>query len=242
MSMNIRRVPKEDIVEKLQRVLPVGLAAIGTAIGSPELSMIATTFAGAIGPSLDGRRDQFLEMLGTEVYYLKDEVISKIFESEEFKTQVVEATRIATKTHIEEKHRLLRNVVINGVVQSVDEIFKHRCLRLIEDLDPQHLVLLDMFRDPREFMKASTIDWDPRIMATSFESLFQKIIDDYNEDRKNHYLLLLSDLMEKHLIQARGFTASDANILSAGTLNDVMIAPLGSDFMLFIEDRPREGP
>lgn len=193
MAERIPQATDEDNVynatEKLIEQIPV----VGTII-----TVIASQF---LGPSLAKRQAEWWKEIAdafeAEEQTNKNFRVEHAFGSEAFITAVVQASRIAVSTHQHEKRVLLRNALMNiATGRAPDEDMQHIYLRLIDDLTPSHVRILNFL-------------WrgNSRIAAANGGSLpqhktFQEVLDQLEPEFEREQQLVqqvLSDLRSRGL-------------------------------------------
>ena len=96
------------------------------------------------------RRDEWLVDVASAV----DEILKwkegfrfeNLQQNEQFISALIVATRIATSTHHQEKRRMLRNILVKiGTFCNVDEDLQFVYLRLVDELSPTHVKILEFF-------------------------------------------------------------------------------------------------
>lgn len=140
--------PKEGLRDIAREGMNVGLAAIPV-IGGPAQALVDMV----LEPSLNKRRDRWLSKLGDVVDELCRRVegfdIESLAQNETFISAVVEASGIAVRTQNEEKLEMLRNCLINSAVDSSRGDFMTRqFLQFVNELEPQHFIVLGYLADP----------------------------------------------------------------------------------------------
>ena len=103
-----------------------------------------------LAPPVMRRKDEWLVSIASAV----DEIMrwkegfnfETLQENEQFISALIVATRIATSTHHSEKRRYLRNILVKvGTFCDLDEDLQFIYLRLVDDLSPTHIKILDFF-------------------------------------------------------------------------------------------------
>lgn len=116
-------------------------------VGGP----LQTLIGAVLTPSIDKRRDQWLQEVDLLLRRIQGVLgsLDRLRDDDLFVTAVVEATRIALGTHLEEKIELLRNSLLNLALDPErDDFMAMRLLRFVEELSPEHFVYLEWACDP----------------------------------------------------------------------------------------------
>lgn len=157
-------------------------------VGGPALELIQAVF----GPPLSRRQQAWFEELADAVRTLQVHDIP--VDSDEFVTAVAQASRIALGTHLGEKVEMLKAAVMHAALPNRPaDIVTMRFLRYIEELDPEHFVLLTYLRDPAGHFERNDIP-KPDILSGGTGSVFA-------EARLTipHLEIVLGDLGERRL-------------------------------------------
>lgn len=124
-------------------------------------------FVGGAGSELIGllsspvaqRRDDWFEDLQRRLQNLEGKVDGFKFEdlaqNEQFVSATLQATQSALRTHQQEKLEALRNAVLNvasGIRSYADR--QEQFLALVDRFTSEHLVLLNLFRDPAGYCRS----------------------------------------------------------------------------------------
>jgi hypothetical protein len=133
---------------------------IATVIPKPHTAL-AIQFFELVWPSaLEGRRGEWMEDVGwllTDLHErFNDFKPEKLAENESFVSALIQATRIATSTHLHEKREWLRNALLNiATGNMVDETKQQIFLNTIEAYTPAHVRVLHLMWKP-------SINWGTR--------------------------------------------------------------------------------
>ncbi len=101
--------------------------------------------------SFNRRRDGWYEHLADVVNELtkRGVNIEDLVDDEEFVTAMIQASRIALGTHIEQKLELLKNAVVNmALPERPPDFLAARYLSWVDELSPEHFVVLTYAADP----------------------------------------------------------------------------------------------
>lgn len=144
--------PTPTAGDTVHAFVKAGLSAIPIA-GGPA----AELFAYIIAPPLTKRRDEWLLSISEGLKALERKVdtfsIESLQHNDAFVTMLLEASRIALRTHVDEKIEALRNAVLNAALESPDDLFEAMLLQFLEAATPWHLRVLAFYRDPESYAR-----------------------------------------------------------------------------------------
>src|ERR1022692_3541497 len=144
MTEPLEPYPERSAMDAARVGMDAGLAAIPLVGGSVQILV-----DGILGPAFDRRRGRWFRELAEMMNALSARV-DALASDEVFITAVFEASRIAVGTHRDEKWRMLRNCLVNVATVSVrDDFMALQMVRLVEAIEPEHVVVLEYFRNPR---------------------------------------------------------------------------------------------
>lgn len=195
-------------------------------------------FERRVGTALAGAQHAIRELQrrGVDVETLKNDPVFCDF--------VMDAIAAAMRTHREEKRKALRNAITNAALPSHPGETKARVfLRLIDELDVHHLLLLELMANPTAFlakrgrpmpgpasdhyveMDHNTLYMSPRSLTAIVHS---ELRDELPEDLQE---IVLQDLVRRGLtsVQRFGELCLPGRSLASG---------LGQEFVRFIADPP----
>jgi hypothetical protein len=106
-----------------------------------------------MAPALARRQSRWFKQLGDVVIELQsrdeDFDISTLSDNETFISAVSRATQIAFGTHQEEKLQYLKNCLVHLAINtSIDDFVSQLMLTFVEQLSPEHVIVLQYFSDP----------------------------------------------------------------------------------------------
>lgn len=136
-------------------VVRAGIGAVPL-VGGPALELLARLFSSPI----ERRRESWFEEVHAAIVDLQTRGVdvSALKANGDFCDLVLDATGAAMRTHREEKRRALRNAITNAGLRGTAGETKSRVfLRLIDELDVHHLLLLQLLADPAAFLKARDV-------------------------------------------------------------------------------------
>jgi hypothetical protein len=144
--------PEERTADLLQK-----LAKMGTS-GVPVVGGPVAEFIGLLQPSVERRRDDWVEDIAHELNRVrarvKDLEDRDIYDDEAFVSAVLNASSVAVRTHQTEKREALRNAVLNSALRNEpDEDLQAIFLALVDRFTPWHLRVLKLFDNPQEALR-----------------------------------------------------------------------------------------
>jgi hypothetical protein len=143
----IEPFPERKGRDHLRQAADAGVTAIPFVGGAVQILL-----DDVIAPSLDKRREAWFGKLGEVVDALsqRSERLdpARLANDEEFVSAVMQASRIAMGTHREEKLNMLRDALINLATSSPGDLLTSRFLRFVEELSPEHFLVLAYAADP----------------------------------------------------------------------------------------------
>ncbi|MHC4791264.1 MAG: hypothetical protein ACYS8Y_07485 [Planctomycetota bacterium] len=141
---------KSDITEQPERtagdavytLAKAGVAAVAVGAGKELFSSVIT-------PSLEKRRDKWIESVAGGLKKLEEKVedfkIENLRENESFVSVVMQASKAAIRNHREEKLEALRNVVLNAArPNAIEENLQLVFLNVVDSLTPSHIKVLKL--------------------------------------------------------------------------------------------------
>ena len=208
-----------------------GVSAVPV-VGGPAVELVQAVF----GPPLAKRQQRWFEELADAVRILQGHDVP--LDSAEFVTAVTQASRIALGTHLDEKIAMLKAAIIHAAFPDrPTDIITARFLRFVDELDPEHFVLLAYLRDPAGHFVSNNIP-KPNVLMGGTGSIFA-------EARLPipHLDIVLGDLGERGLADSGSWntvmTSNGAWAPRSTALGNQLL-----DFVTFIEppvDKPAMG-
>lgn len=150
-------------------------------------------------------------------------------ENEKFKTALLQASVMASRTHQREKLEALRNVVLNSALpNSPDDTRQMIFLRLIDELTEWHLRILAFFHHPERWLNQHDKEKPAYHTAAPVNLLIYAFPE--LEAERDLYDQLWSELFARGLVslQSPHTTMSGSNIFASQTTR------LGKQFIGFI--------
>jgi len=137
-------------------------------VGGAAVELVSAVF----GPPLKRRQQKWFEKLADVVRTLQERDIA--VDEPEFVSAVAAASRIALGTHLEEKLTMLKAAIFHAAMPDRPaDIMTMRFLRFVEELDPEHFVLLVFMRDPKGHFASNAIA-EPNIAMGGLGSIYQQ--------------------------------------------------------------------
>ncbi len=139
---DINKKPEFNGKDSTHAVVRAGLSAI-PGVGGP----LSELFSLVITPSLEKRRDKWIESIGEALKALEAKVegfkIENLKDEEAFVSTVMQASQAAIRNHHKEKLEALRNTVLNAALPNAPEQnLQHVFFRIVDSFTPSHLKLL----------------------------------------------------------------------------------------------------
>lgn len=163
MSNDDLTPPKPSAGDTTRSLVKAGISA-APVIGGPA----AELFELVVPSSLNRRRQQWFERVAAKLRDLEEREVdlSGLADDEGFITVLIEASKAALGTHLEEKLDLLANCVASAAVPADrDDFMAMRLLQFVEELGPEHLVVLAYLADPGGWYDAKGIDRPKGVMG-----------------------------------------------------------------------------
>jgi hypothetical protein len=134
-------IPKETNSDKAHAIVKGAIGAI------PFVGSVASeTFGLILAQPITKRREKWMFAVVEELNKLEQTIeqfkIENLKNDDEFTTFLIEASQIAFKTHQEKKLEYLRNSICNYYKFNNEFDKKHSFIRIIDDLTPTHLNIL----------------------------------------------------------------------------------------------------
>jgi hypothetical protein len=190
--------PRPEVRDHIRTVGDAMVAAIPVA-GGPAQILIE----GLLRPSYSKRLDEWLNTVADVIRALERRVgdidSHPLEEDELFVSAVMRATQIALGTHLEAKIELLKCALISIATREVqDDFIALRCLSFVDELAPEHFVLLQYCANPAEWLDPTGTQKGRACTPRSLIGSAPLPLDDSLVD------LLLFDLSSRRLIEVGG--------------------------------------
>lgn len=211
-----------------------GLISLIPGAGGPVDELLALVLA----PSVSRRRDDWFKELADVVEEIREKVdgfnLEDLAENEAFVSATIQATRIATGTHKEEKRKILRNALLNVALGNApDEDTQQIFLNIVDAFTAAHARLLDVLWRGASRMTATL--WDQNripMNARNYGSAIEVLVPELKgQGALAEYIL--TDLRNRGFTQLNSLTA---NFPQGGTITNMGIQFLR--FVLHPDERP----
>lgn len=228
MGKELEAYPEPVFRDYVRTGIETGVAAIPVVGGS--IQVLAEV---VLAPALTKRRDRWFKQLHEMMVELQARVDDfdpqVLAEDEAFVTALGEASRIAMGTHLEEKLEMLKRCLVRMAVdQNRDAFLDLRFFRYIDELDPEHFVILKYLMNPGAWFDAKGIA-RPSIVAGSPKSVMGEALLPLSGVPLE---LALRDLADRMLadVGALGVTMTEHGIWES------RVTDLGRELIEFVEE------
>ncbi len=211
---DITKRPKPNADDTTHTIVKAGLSGIPV-VGGP----VSELFSLVVIPSLEKRRDKWIESIAKALKALEEKVegfkIENLRENDAFVSTVVQATQSAIRDHQKDKLEAFKNAVLNTTLsEKLDEDLRLMFLEFISTLTPLHLKVL------------AFLDQPPWMTYHKFEGNFQKLT-------KHHSLCdtVVRDLYSRGLVDIRPTSDSGGSVIVQRERNTTDV---GRAFLKFI--------
>ena len=220
-----------DSKEKAKDIL-AGLASAGTiGAGIATMNPVLTAtgalgfFANILNPSIRERINSYLELVRKDIQELekkREEFKSEnLIKNQRFVTAVLKTAEVSQKTHQEEKLELLKNVVINSVLDnSLEEDLQEVFVNSLDTITPSHVKALEKYSK-----LAVTKENSPE---------FQELEEKYHD--------FLSDLVTLGYLRFHDDSTGAVLISQAEYQPSYRITNKGAKFLKFIKKSDQKNP
>lgn len=179
----------------------------------------------ALAPPLKTRQQKWFASVARELNRLAREVSQlKQEHQQEFLTAFIQVSKAAMETHDSEKHRILINALRNTVLTSGDFVKRYYFLRLLQEFQPLHVKVLDMFRHPNklleEFHRTEPSVRDLSVLAMKLAPELATVLVAVLRDLEGRSLL---DPIRERFVEG-------VNVQVKGTLTD-----MGREFLDYVQ-------
>lgn len=183
--MKAERMAKSDITKRPKRngqdvfhtLTKAGISTIPV-VGSPANELLSLV----ITPSLEKRRDEWIESIAEALKELEEKVegfkIENLRDNELFISTVMHASQAATRNHQKEKLEALKNVVLNAALPSApEEDLQLMFLNFIDSFTTWHLRILSFLNNGERIAVGvkDKIEGDTRRVWFDLETLFPEL-------------------------------------------------------------------
>ena len=155
MTSEMPPFPTSELRDLARSGFEMGVAAVPI-VGGP----IQVLFDAVMVPSLVKRRDNWFDQLGEMLNRLSQRIEgfdpASLADNEIFISAILEASRIAVRSHQDWKLDMLRNCLVNIVVGGPrQDFFPERYLRYVDDLSCEHFLVLKYLSNPLKWFDQS---------------------------------------------------------------------------------------
>ncbi|GAB2452368.1 hypothetical protein GCM10011375_39370 [Hymenobacter qilianensis] len=143
MSKDSLDVPQADNADAAHLVA-TSLIGLIPFVGGTDL------FKFIVSPSLEKRKERWMQLVANAIRELQSQPgfsIELLRDNEEFTTLLMQTTQAAYKTHLEEKHVLLKEGLRNAYLLDAAFDIKHIYLNLLDRFNPVHIATLLVVED-----------------------------------------------------------------------------------------------
>lgn len=234
--------PKATHADTLHSITRAAVAAIPY-IGGFAVEVASRYFAAP----LERRREAWLKELHEVLIELQSQHVdlSALLDSDDFCNLVVDATASAMRTHREEKRQALRNAITNaGRLGSAGDTKTRVFLRMIDELDVHHLLLLQLLDDPAAFLMARKMPFPPPANdgITERDSFLmdrspRSLLSIANSTMRNSLPDELRDIVFDDL-KRRGLIDAKTTFSTLCIADKTLASDLGREFIRFISKMP----
>jgi hypothetical protein len=149
--------PTKNLADYARTGAEAAVAAIPIVGGPLEVLVDAV-----LTPSLDRRRERWMHKLAELVERLSERVegfdVASLAGDEAFVSAVIDASRIAVTTHLDDKLEMLRNCLEHMALEDPrDDFLDAQFLRFVDEMEPEHFVVLQYLTNPRAWFDTKGI-------------------------------------------------------------------------------------
>jgi hypothetical protein len=220
--------PEAGVREYARAGIEAGIAAVPVVGGPLEVLVDAV-----LAPSLAKRRDRWFQTLADLVSELQTKIegfdVEALAGDEVFVTSVVEASRIAMGTHREEKLLILKNCLVHmALAQSRDDFFDLQLFRFVDEMAPEHFLVLQYFANPSAWYESKGIR-QPNIFSGSPGA----IMDTAELPVAGAALgIVIRDLSDRGLINSQSLRT----VMTAAGAWQALATELGNQLLRFVSE------
>jgi len=191
--------PVADKADAAHAIARSGLGAIPWA-GTAAVELLAAI----VTPSLEKRRTEWMEEVGTALRKLESEmglILENLQKNEAFIDAALEASQIAAKTSSSEKRQALRNAILHSALPDPpEESMQKMFLSFIDTLTTWHIKLLYLFNDPPGFFQKNQIN-SPNVSMGAPAHMVEAAYPELR-GRREIYDLVWKDLYSRALVSS----------------------------------------
>ena len=217
---DITNRPKRKASDVAHTLVKAGLSAVPM-VGSTANELLSLV----ISPSLEKRRDKWIESIAEALKVLEEQIsgfkIENLCENELFISTVMKALQVAMRNHQKEKLDALNNAVLNSALPNApEEDMQFMFLNFVDTFTPQHLFLLQFFS------KVPNIH-NPKKRMELIDKELRKFIPDWTSN-KEFFSQVVQELSSSGLVNV-GKKEIEGLIISSHPITD-----LGKKFLEFV--------
>jgi hypothetical protein len=224
----LEQYPSAEVRDRIREGVDAVIAAIPGVGGSLQI-----LFDSVIQPSLHKRQEEWLVRLGELVNELliRDENfrIEDLIGDEAFVSAVIDASRIAERTHIQAKLVILKNCLMNLVTDSyLGDFMTALFFRYVDELQPEHFIVLRYLANPGEWFDSHEIARPNHTFAS------QQLLMNAAQLPVEGQILqqVLKDLGDRSLAS----TGSMTTTTSGGSIWNGVVSEVGRQLLQFVRD------
>ena len=219
---DITKRPKRKASDVAHTLVKAGLSAVPM-VGSPANELLSLV----ISPSLERRRDKWIESIAEALNILEEQIagfkIENLCQNELFISTVMKASQVAMINHQKEKLEALKNAVLNSALPNApEEDLQLMFLNFVDSFTSQHLYLLQFFsKRPSEHIH------NEKTRMELLNKALHKVLHDWIS-QKEFYNQVVQELSSSGLANVK---KKDINglIISSHPITD-----LGKKFLEFV--------
>ncbi len=230
--------PKATGADTLHAVARAGIGAVPV-VGGPALELLARLFSSPI----ERRRELWFEGVHSAIadLHARGVDVAALRDNDDFCNLVLDTTAAAMRTHREEKRKALRNAITNAGLRGTSGDTRTRVfLRLVDELDVHHLLLLQLLADPAAFLKVRNLPFpgpapDPyteRDALTTHQSP-RSLLSIMKNVLGDALPYELRDIAFEDLVR-RGMVDRETKFGTLCIAGKTLASPLGCEFVRFI--------
>lgn len=228
MGEAIDPLPEPAFRDHVRTGVDAGVAAVPV-VGGPAQVLIDAVLI----PSIDKRREAWLRKLGELVNELSSRIDGwtpdALAEDESFVSAVIEASRIAMGTHLEEKLDILKSCLATmAAAERRDDFLDLQMFQYVDQLAPEHFVVLQYLHNPGAWFDARAIE-RPSVHMGAPRGLFSRARLPVSGVGLE---IVLRDLDDRGLAE----TSSLGAVMSEGGIWQSRVTELGSALLEFVRE------
>jgi hypothetical protein len=221
--------PRSGVGDAAHAVVKAGLSSI------PIVGGAATELFNAfITPPIERRRRAWMEEVGHALQKLETErgvQLEALQANETFIDTVMQASQVAIRNTQEEKHKALRNAIMNAALPNPpEESLQDLFLAFLDLFTVWHLRVLKLFQDPQGWAQHNRHQF-PSFYMGGLSSVLESAYPELGS-RRELYDQLWQDLYQRGLVN----TDSMHTAMTATGMMAKRTTVLGDQFLRFIEE------